>query len=319
MKANTPLEQLMFNTNDIKMLKEKIHEFYNCSIDLGNTSVSVAVSNTNMPTDIKDGYIVDINGNVYKFIAFDTDATTAYIEYYASLKGADGKDGADDIDDTTTANNKLWSSQKINNELLTIKGLIDKGVYITTTEPTPEDATYYTLLYEDIDNIRILINPENEDLIIYIDSNGKAKELYKIYAHAGDYSSFTLVKVADMGGGKQLYKHNIRFHATCNDGSNKQVRGGVSIINDSPTEFTEATLKTYLYQKGFIITHDDTTTYNKFYNEATFQAASTYTCTGIATNSDLSNPLLYTQTTNAKDGYMSSLSIDEWLDTVIPL
>lgn len=246
MKANTPLEQLMYNTNDIKMLKEKIHEFYNCNIDLGNTSVSVAVSNTNLPTDIKDGYIVDINGNVYKFIAFDTDATTAYIEYYTTLKGADGKDGADDIDDTTTANNKLWSSQKTYNEILNVKGLIDKGAYITFTQPTPEDATYYTLLYEDIDNLHTSINPENEDLIIYIDGDGKAKELYKIYAHLGDYSSFTLVKVADIGGEKK-YKHNVLLKR---DGSRYYDYIFINnIVNNSNIALTYSDITDYLNGK----------------------------------------------------------------------
>lgn len=109
MKANTPLEQLMYNTNDIKMLKEKIHELYKCSIDLSNNSDSVSVSDTNLNTDVKDAYIIDTKGNLYKFIAFNENKDTAYIEYFTNLKGekgdtgntgatgADGQDGADGL------------------------------------------------------------------------------------------------------------------------------------------------------------------------------------------------------------------------------
>lgn len=93
-KANTPLEQICFNTKDIKKLKEQIAPLYKSNVNLGALANVVNVADTNLTTDIEKAFIVDFNGNLYKFIAFNEDKTKAYIEYYANIKGEKGDTGA---------------------------------------------------------------------------------------------------------------------------------------------------------------------------------------------------------------------------------
>lgn len=92
-KANTPLEQICFNTKDIKKLKEQIAPLYKSNVNLGALANVVDVADTNLTTDIEKAFIIDFNGNIYKFIAFNEDKTKAYIEYYATIKGAKGDTG----------------------------------------------------------------------------------------------------------------------------------------------------------------------------------------------------------------------------------
>lgn len=251
-KANTPLEQIFYNTQDIIQLEEAIAPFYNCSIDLSNDSVSVAVSNTNLPTDITKAYITDYNGNVYKFIAFNDDKTTAYIEYYASLKGADGqdgRDGADDIDDTTTANNKLWSSEKTSTEITNAK---DKGIYYTKTQPTNVGANLYSLNFDnEILNINSNIPILKKDLLFYIDANDKVVELYRIEG------TNSLTKIGDIGGGNQIYQHNITLFGTASNTLK------IQLLSEDNTPFNFTKLKNWLIEKGFETSGADTKYYYK--------------------------------------------------------
>ena len=92
-KANTPLEQICFNTKDIKKLKEQIAPLYKSNVNLGALANVVDVADTNLTTDIEKAFIIDFNGNLYKFIAFNEDKTKAYIEYYANIKGEKGDTG----------------------------------------------------------------------------------------------------------------------------------------------------------------------------------------------------------------------------------
>lgn len=138
------------------------------------------------------------------------------------------------ISDSTITINELTT--------LNISGLLDKGSYITYTQPTPIDLTTYSLSYNDIDNLNVNINPENEDIIIYIDGNGNVKELYKILSHLGDYSSFTLLKIGDVGGGNQLYLHNIYMSYN----STQIYYISCSIITSDNTPFNYSSLGTWL-------------------------------------------------------------------------
>ena len=134
--ANTPLEKLWQNTKDIEILKQQIAPLYKCSVDLSDSSTACDVADTNLTENVEKAFIIDTKGNIYKFIAFNEDKTIAYIEFYSNIKGTDGqdgRDGADDIDDTTTANKKLWSSQKTKNEIDLIS---DKGIYYTLIKTT---------------------------------------------------------------------------------------------------------------------------------------------------------------------------------------
>lgn len=93
MKANTLLEQIFLNTKDIKRLNEQIAPVYKSNVNLGALANVVDVADTNLTTDTEKAFIMDFNGNLYKFIAFNEDKTKAYIEYYANLKGEKGEQG----------------------------------------------------------------------------------------------------------------------------------------------------------------------------------------------------------------------------------
>ena len=209
-KANTPLEQIYKNTKDIKELKEDIAPVYKSNVNLGALADAVDVADTNLTEDVTKAFIVDFNGNLYKFIAFNEDKTKAYIEYYANVKGEKGdtgetgaqgpqgeqgpagRDGADDINDSTIANNKLWSSQKTNTEIGKAK---DKGVYYTTTQPTSDT----TLAINDIENINNDIAIKANDLIIYIDSNSNPASIYFVIS-VGE-TDLDVSKIADFASG----------------------------------------------------------------------------------------------------------------------
>lgn len=117
-KANTPLEQICFNTKDIKKLKEQIAPLYKSNVNLGALANVVDVADTNLTPDIEKAFIIDFNGNVYKFIAFNEDKTKAYIEYYASIKGEkgdDGETGATGADGQTGFSFRLYNGNFTNN------------------------------------------------------------------------------------------------------------------------------------------------------------------------------------------------------------
>lgn len=245
-KANTPLEQIFYNTQDIKQLEEAIAPFYNCSIDLSNDSVSVAVSNTNLPTDITKAYITDYNGNVYKFIAFNDDKTTAYIEYYASLKGADGRDAVDDIDDTITANNKLWSSQKTSTEITNATKI--KVVYTTTDTPTISGSDY---IFDKNNITPAIIDASIIGKELYQIVDDKIKYAYRVNTILNDdvYTSL----VGEFGGGKQLYQHNIVYDRTAGGATAHYT---IIEITDNATEInTRALFKQWLTDRGYNVLH----------------------------------------------------------------
>lgn len=116
-KANTPLEQICFNTKDIKKLKQQIAPLYKSSVNLSDNADVVDVADTNLTADIEKAFIIDPNGNFYKFIAFNEDKTKAYIEYYASIKGEKGdtgETGATGADGQNGLSVRLYNGNYIN-------------------------------------------------------------------------------------------------------------------------------------------------------------------------------------------------------------
>ena len=254
--ANTPLEQIYENEKDIDELKQYIAPLFNCSIDLSNNSDSVSVSNTNLDGTQTKALIIDINGNLYKLIAFNEDKTTAYIEFYSNIKGPQGEEGPEGpegpsadptilIDDSAIALNKTWSSNKINSKIDLIS---DKGIYYTTTQPTLDNGVYI-LNVSDLGNNNTYTWQKYGDLIIYIDGNGNPTELWKCVALNGTHDVMTVEKIADYAKGKQLYTHNIRFEI--NKTNADYYVGSALIINDYPLQYDYNTLASYLYDLGY--------------------------------------------------------------------
>lgn len=266
----SPQEQLFENTKDIEELKQVIKPEYTTSASLTEASVSVALNTTNAPEGTTEGWLLTHDG--LKFKITGGDETNLLLVFYANLKGEDGTNA---IDDTTTSASKLWSSQKTNNEIANAK---DKGIYFTTTQPTYDSGSgLYSLNEGHFENQNANIPIKAFDLLIYIDGNDKASEIYKVLSKTGD--NWSLDKLGDIGGGKQLYRHHLRLYY------NSGLVFRCSIINDNNTAFDLSTFKSYLNEKGFtsstkalegygwLNSHD---TEGVFYNTVTTQTAFTY-------------------------------------------
>lgn len=234
-KYNSMPEQVEENKENIKKLCGYIKESYKTSLSLNDTDTTIAISDTNADASTINGWLFDANGKLFKITSGD--GVNLLIEFYTNFKGTDGHDGADDIDDSTTAINKLWSSDKTNNEIINAK---DKGVYYTKTQPTIVGVNLYFLNFEnEILNINSNIPILEKDLLFYIDANDKVAELYRVTGLN------SLIKIGDIGGGKQTYQHNIQITNTY---SKLNI---FPIINDDPTPFTAASFRTWLLSNGY--------------------------------------------------------------------
>ena len=242
--VRSPEQQVYQNMKDIEDLQEVIKPEYKCTTELSTSATSVAKSYTNAGEDVDSGWLLDPVGKKFKITGGDED--NLLIVFYTSYQGPQGEpgqDGVSAIDDNSVSLEKVWSSQKVFNEFARAK---DKGVYITSTEPTLSDDVYTLVGNTDITNRNTDVPIKVNDLVIYIDGDDKAKSIYKVLTNTGVGQNLTLSKEADFGGGKQLYQHCISFYSDL-------IRFTTTIINDSSTKLnTVALIQTYLNDKGFI-------------------------------------------------------------------
>lgn len=272
-KYNSMPEQVEENKKNIEILESYIKEVYKSSVDLGDTSVTVAIADTNANADTIDGWLISQDGYLYKITSGD--GTNLLIEYYTRLRG---DDGADDIDDSSTSLTTLWSSQKTSNEILgliddnstlnnktwssdkisqVVSYITDKGIFASSTPPSLYDGNLY-YPESDLLNPSPSNSPKYNDLIIYIDGDGKTKYLYQITGVSGDYTKYYVTQIAEFGGGTQQYLHNVILRMA-NNGNSYHGRISLQIINDDASPFTYASLWNYLNDNGF-------TTSNKLYS-----------------------------------------------------
>lgn len=117
--VRSPEQQVYKNMEDIKTLFEKIQTWYNCSEELDEEDNTVLRSYTNVPDSASSGLLIDPVGNMFSITGGDE--TTLLITFYASIKGPQGEQGESgaelEIDDTGTSATKVWSSQKVSQEL----------------------------------------------------------------------------------------------------------------------------------------------------------------------------------------------------------
>lgn len=117
--VRSPEQQVYKNMKDIEALQEVIKPEYNTTAELTDSSVSVALSTTNAPAGTTEGWIITQDG--LKFKITGGDETNLLLEFYSDLKGPQGEQGpsgADlEIDDSGTSATKVWSSQKVSQEL----------------------------------------------------------------------------------------------------------------------------------------------------------------------------------------------------------
>lgn len=278
----SPQEQLFENTKDIEKLKQIIKPVYQTTATLTSSSVSVALTDTNVG-DATEGWLMTTDGLLFKITA--NDGTTVLLIYYADLKGPQGPAGSDlYIDDTTIVNNKVWSSQKTHNTL-------DKGIYFALDEPTENDGVYtYTRLT--LANINTNVPIQQDDLIISFDatdiSNIKSANMWKV-EDSSDPDTLTVSLVGAVGGGKQLYQHNI----TCIFSTVKLL---ITITNDSNTQLNASSILQWLKEKGF----RNDNYQGIYYNEAKYINSGSYNGCQITYNSDTSlGYMLFTGTGSA--------------------
>lgn len=89
--VRSPEQQVYKNMKDIEELKEKIKEWYSCDTELNSSSVSVARTNTNVPDEIDDGFLLDPVGNLFKITGGDEG--NLLLAFYASIAGPEGPAG----------------------------------------------------------------------------------------------------------------------------------------------------------------------------------------------------------------------------------
>lgn len=117
--VRSPEQQVWKNMKDIKALQLKIKEAYKCVGELNTESISVARSLTNVPSNVEEGWLLDTAGNLFNITGGDENSLL--LEFYCNIKGPQGETGPSgaelEIDDTGTSASKVWSSQKVAQEL----------------------------------------------------------------------------------------------------------------------------------------------------------------------------------------------------------
>lgn len=259
--VRSPEQQVYKNMKDIEALQEIIKKMYKTSEALTNASTSVAIADTNAPEGTEEGWLITDDGLLFSITGGDD--TNLLLSYYSDLKGPEGPAGAalnidDDIvslnkvwsssktkeyadsliDDTTTDNGKTWSSSKIDS-------LLSNGIAYTYTLPI-DSTLYLTDIYIGGTAVSSLGSGEPklkvEDNIIYVDSNDRAKVLYRVTSL--DDQSATLTKICDFPQGTTLYQHNIFITKSNN------TYMSFTIINNDSTVLTLSSITSYVYLKG---------------------------------------------------------------------
>lgn len=292
-------EQVQKNMNDIEVLKQYIKEAYKCSSELTSSTDQVLKSSTNAGEDVTSGWLMDTIGNLFTITGGDD--TYLLLDFFTSLRGPEGEQGEQGepgttaIDDTETSLSKTWSSKKISDKLDLIS---DKGIYYTFVQPTL-NVDVYELNTSDLENPNQYTFQKYNDIIVYIDSNGKVKEFYNCVSVSGDFSTIYLDKVGEVGGGTQLYQHNLYFYS-----GSKNVY--CQIINNSNTPFTKASLLSFLNTNNF---KENTVAY-----PAWVTTSGAFGGFGIAYHS---STVISSVGTNGSWSQLSSMS--DVYDTIVPL
>ncbi len=250
-KYNSLPEQVEENMKNISLLAQYLKEAYKTSLTLNTTDVSIAISDTNATTDTTNGWLITIDGKLFKITGGD--GTTLLLEYYCTFpKGEDGS--TLQIDDDNTSFTKVWSSIKTNSEIVKAK---DKGIYYTNVEPTLVGGVLRANV-SDILNISSDIPIKYKDLIVYTDGTN-AKALYVVKELGTIVINMQVEKICDfaVGGGSQLYQHNITLFGV----PSNTIK--IQLLSEDNTSFNFTKLKNWLIDKGFETSGMDTKYYYK--------------------------------------------------------
>lgn len=97
-KLNSLPEQVEENMKNINLLAEYLKEAYKTSQELTTSTNTIAISDTNAPTSVIDGWLLDSRGLLFKINGGD--GTNLLLEFYTDLKGVQGINGTDGADGT---------------------------------------------------------------------------------------------------------------------------------------------------------------------------------------------------------------------------
>lgn len=92
-EIRNPIEQIKKNMDDIEWLKQRIKDVYTANITIDTEAITVARENTNVPDNVKAGWLVDAAGNLFNITGGNTN--TLMIKYYTNVKGIQGDHGLD--------------------------------------------------------------------------------------------------------------------------------------------------------------------------------------------------------------------------------
>ena len=79
----SPEQQVWQNMKDIEELQNLIKKVYKTTESLSSFSTTVARSTTNVPEDVKSGWLVDANANLFDIT--DNNGTTVLLVYYTNV------------------------------------------------------------------------------------------------------------------------------------------------------------------------------------------------------------------------------------------
>ena len=85
-------QQVQKNKADIEELQRYIRQAYHANVALTNTSPSVPQSDTNIPEDVTEGFLIDTVANLFEIATVSEG--TVFIQYWCNLKGPQGETGA---------------------------------------------------------------------------------------------------------------------------------------------------------------------------------------------------------------------------------
>ena len=272
--GNNPQKQLYENTKDIEKLKSLIKEAYRTgdNVELNIASISVAKSLTNAGADVKDGWLFDSVGSLFKITGGDEDSLL--LDFYSSLRGPQGEQGvpgaAVSIDDSNESLTKTWSSSKIASELANAGGTptitieptqaISGGFRLTEEQYNiVKNNNVFNMAISGLDDVYSFVRTNYEDIsqeLTYIcinyDGVGVSLEIKYLRIIPGtledEGKGDCYVDIDSFTKAKQLYQHNIIFAINSPDSLCNPV---LEITNDISTAMTITDIKNYLTAKGY--------------------------------------------------------------------
>jgi len=290
-KFNSRPQQVEKNREDIEELKKNIsaNEIYNANIEI-STDASVITTDDikNWNDSIKNGYVLDTVGNLFKIVAVEDG--NVYIDYACTLPrgatgetGQDGQDGSDGVGiasivagtpivGSTTTTTPLTITFT-NGQTATVNVVAQNG----SDGQTGQNGASVT-------NVTFALKPGTTDTYVATTtlSNGST-------VNSGD------IVLPGGGGGSTLFQHNITLYKYDYDNNIYNFYIIINIISTSSTAYTKSTIMNLLQSRSNSSASGDNLTCNglvQFYDSNT-QTVTGYIAQYLAADSNSGLVFLY--------------------------